>query len=161
MELFDGSKYEVYLEPTEFTCISCAEVITDENHYFDDRRYIQSDKAEGDICWPCYEWSLEGASTAHVVRDGEVTTYKVTDYFAMDQWGEEPWATDDVFFSRGWVSTDGWRGYGYTKVEDWEEVPGLSGWTTGGWGDATSNRKQTFNEWASGVVSGKLRYPCR
>ena len=156
-ELFDGTKYEVYVEPTEFLCYSCEETITDDDPYFDSRQYTD----RGELCYGCYEYDLNYASTAVWVRpDDEVVKYYVGDHVIMNEWGDTEFYEGDPILSRGYHSTDGWRGYNETRVEGWEEIKSLTGWTTGDWGDFVGERKRPFNEWSQELCGGKLDPPC-
>ncbi len=110
--------------------------------------------SEGWLCESCYENECQYTSTVLLFGpdypatrgDGPARIY-VTDRFSMNQWGDEP----DLPVARTYTSTDAWRGYYTTTIEGWVEV-GLEGWTTGGWGDSTADRKRTFNDWVEGLA---------
>jgi hypothetical protein len=158
-ELFDGAKYEVYVEPTEFDCFSCKETFTDDDPYFEDRRWVDNNQGCGELCFGCYEYDLQHASHATWIHDGEVKRFYIGDHVIMDEYGEEEFYRGEPEFSRVYHSTSGWRGYFETTVAGHVEVPGLTGWTTGDWGDATGNRKATFNDWAEALAKGEIESP--
>jgi hypothetical protein len=136
-------------EDTTQTCAECSEVI--EGPYADDARW--SPVKEAMVCWPCYEGASQYASTLYHVGPDFVEKVYVHDLDIHDEWGEGVLLP----ISRRWVSTSAWRGYYTTEVEGFVEVE--TGWTTGGWGDPTSDRKQTFNDWAQSLVEGAVNPP--
>ena len=126
-------------------CLDCSSFI-DEDYGV---RYVD----DGFICERCESSALEYAGNAYVVRDGGVEHYYVTNRFAMDEYGEEPYGTDALKFNQVWKSSGGYRGYNETSIEGWSEVPGLDGWTTG-WTNATTTRKEKFNAWCQSIIGG-------
>jgi len=130
---------------TLVTCKDCEvefDLDTDHLHW--------ANLAEAWLCESCYENDTQYASTVFLFGpssfgsthgDGPFRCY-VTEDVSMTMWGDEP----NLDFKRTYHPTDGWRGYHVTKIDGWVEV-GLDGWTTGGWGDPTAERKQPFNNW--------------
>jgi hypothetical protein len=128
-------------------CADCEET-------FDfDTDYMQwANLAEEWLCESCYESESQYVSTVLLYgpnypgdSDGPDRVY-VADKFSMSKYGDEP----DIDVRRDYTRTDGWRGYYTTKIDGWVEV-GLEGWTTGGWGDPTADRKRTFNDWVESL----------
>jgi len=129
-------------------CADCEET-------FDlDTDYMQwANLAEEWLCESCYESESQYVSTVLLYgpnypgdSDGPDRVY-VADKFSMSKYGDEP----DIDVRRDYTRTDGWRGFYTTKIDGWTEV-GLEGWTTGGWGDATADRKRTFNDWVESLA---------
>jgi len=135
------------------TCAECHEAIDPE---FDDSQW--SNVQDKYICFSCYESDVHHASTAYVIEGGKVEKYTVGDYAVFDEYGDDPnprW----VDLKRQWVSSDAWRGHYETTLGGF--VPVVDGWTTGGWDDAIAQRKQTFNQWAEGLLKSEVIPPCR
>jgi len=107
------------------------------------------------FCEPCVSNSYNYASTVFLSdpREG-VTKVTVTDIETINEWGDPVRGIE-----RGYVHTDGWRGYHETRLEGYTEV--TNGWTTGDWGDGISDRKQSFNHWANDVIQGTEECPFR
>lgn len=129
----------------DLKCLNCERFLDED---VDDIHCVDA----GAMCCGCYEATFEDMSNVHVVVDGEVTRYMVTDYETIDTWGEPP---DDLKITRTWHSSSGWRGYNETSIEGWVEVPGLNGWTTG-FVDETVARKADLNTWVQRVLDGGL-----
>jgi hypothetical protein len=125
-----------------------------QENFDNDQEGRYSEILEDWVCDACVASAGESASTAWRVEGGETEKFTVTDYEVYGEYGDE--APD--LLVRGYVSTDGWRGYYETRPigDDWVEAK--SGWTTGDWGDAVSDSKQEFNRWAEAVVSGKIQF---
>lgn len=130
-------------------CIECNDQID-----LDCDDYQYSSVKEGEVCYPCYENAGNYASTVLLYgptyqdeSDGPKKIY-VTDINIEDEYGEP----SELNITRGYVHTDGWRGYYDTTIEGWKPV--VDGWTTGGWdgNDSTSIRKRVFNEWAESLT---------
>jgi hypothetical protein len=105
-------------------------------------------------CETCHHNDMRDASTIMLTgpdydRDDE-GPYRifVGDWFVEDLWGDP---CSDLKITRTYKSS-GYRGYHETLITGWTEV--LSGWTTGGWGDPTAERKQPFNVWAQDIFDG-------
>lgn len=131
------------------TCLDCETV------YDLDTDYLHwANLAEDWLCESCYESESQYASTVLLFGpdypatrgDGPQRIY-VADRFSMNMWGDEP----ELDVKRTYTSTDAWRGYYTTTIDGWVEV-GLEGWTTGGWGDPTADRKRTFNDWVESLA---------
>ena len=78
----------------------------------------------------------------------------------MNSYGDETTNDKDnpgIAFNRNWVSTSGYRGHYETNIDGWSEV--ISGWTTGSWGDETSDRKAVFNEWFEQISNEEIPLP--
>lgn len=121
----------------------------------DSYHYVQEERLICDSCWTSY---MESASVVYSVSEDGVERYYSTAIGMFDEWYEE---TDDLFGqSENWRSSDAWRGHMHSTPdpEVWTEV--LDGWTTGSWGDAISDGKKTFNEWAAELIDGKAKPPC-
>jgi hypothetical protein len=111
-------------------------------------------------CETCHHSDMEHASTALMAgpdyphdSEGAIRIY-VGDWFIEDRWGE---VYNDIEFEREYKASDAWRGHYETRIKGWTEV--LSGWTTGGWGDSTAERKQAFNTWAENLYTGEKSSP--
>jgi len=139
------------MQDTEpYTCVICEEVADDPQS--SDTRW--SNVKDGWVCWPCFESESQRASTVWFVgTDGEARRFYVSDVEICNEYGDTD-TTEVDLLSREYVYTGGWRGYHLTKIEGWTEVE--SGWTTGGWGDAIAQAKQTFNEWAESILTGAV-----
>lgn len=132
------------------TCPICDETL-DENT---DR---WSNVREEMVCEGCIVNEGQYSSTLWLIEpDGEVTKVYANDLEVMSEYGDH---IDEPVIRRHYTSTDAWRGYYTTTVEDYVEVE--TGWTTGGWGDPTADRKQTFNDWAEQVIQGDEHSPVR
>jgi hypothetical protein len=115
-----------------------------------------SSAINGLVCDACYQNDLEAPSTIIVIRDGEVSKYYVGDIVRINEYGDDT----DMEITRKYTASDSWRGYFETTINGWETI--LEGWTTGGWDDGTSARKELFNDWCSQVVEyppSTLNYP--
>lgn len=140
---------------TLIKCANCGDIIDTESDLF-----YGSEINGNTYCPTCHRSDLEDASTALFVGPdyfravAEPVQILVGDWFIEDRYGD-PFT--DVEFTRTYVRTDAWRGYQETRLNGWTEV--LSGWTTGGWGDPTADRKQPFNEWAEGLYNGEIVPP--
>ena len=137
--------------PTTFTnCKQCqAEFDTESEGQF-------SSVLDACVCDSCYQNDLEAPSTVFYVKAGEVTKNYIGDIVHINEYGDDI----DLEVTRQYVSTDAWRGYYTTTINGWETI--LEGWTTGGWDDSTSARKELFNDWCSQVVEyppSTLNYP--
>ena len=136
------------------TLIKCADCGDDINT--DDDLFYGSELTGDTFCPSCYRNDLENASTAlfagpdYLRVAAEPVQILVGEKFIEDRYGD-PFT--DVEVTRQYISTGGWRGYEETKIVGWTEI--LSGWTTGGWGDPTADRKQPFNEWAESLFTGE------
>ena len=118
-----------------FKCADCDEVqdLEEQSH----------GKDNGDVvCRNCVDSAHESRSGINVFEDGTNTIIYVTEYETVDEYGDP---ISSLPISRKWKSTDGWRGYYETTIEGWVTI--VEGWTTGGWGDPTADRKQSFNGW--------------
>lgn len=108
------------------------------------------------LCTRCRLDDETNASTVYVMRNGNILRYYIGDHVRMDEYGNDL-DSKSLKIDRTWVSTDGWRGHYETTIQDWTEV--LTGWTTGGWGDEVSRRKQSFNDWVEALLGGDLICP--
>lgn len=140
------------MNDTLIKCAGCADDINTEQDLF-----YGSENNGNTYCPSCYEADLRDASTVMLTgpdyerdADNEPIRILVGDWFIEDRWAE-PFT--DLGIKRAYIHTDGWRGYHETRIDGWTEV--LSGWTTGGWGDPISDRKQPFNEWAESLFTGE------
>lgn len=131
------------------TCPICNEPL-DENS---DR---WSNVREEMVCEGCIVNEGQYSSTLYLIEPGEVTKVYANDLEVMSEYGDH---IDAPVIRRHYTSTDAWRGYYTTTVEDYVEVE--TGWTTGGWGDPVADRKQTFNDWAQRVIEGDEQSPVR
>lgn len=138
------------------TCAHCGDDIDTDNDMF-----YGSELDGNTYCPTCYRTDMEEASTVMLTgpdyerdADNEPIRILVGAWFIEDRWGE-PFT--DMGIKREYRSTDAWRGYYETRIDGWTEV--LSGWTTGGWGDPTADRKQPFNEWAESLFTGEITPP--
>lgn len=130
----------------DLKCCNCNRYLDD---LVDDVHYV----GDGPMCWGCYEATFETASNVYMVTDGVVEHLLVTDYEAINDYGDE--VLNGPKISRTWRSSSGWRGYNETSIEGWVEVPGLNGWTTG-FVDETVARKADLNTWVQRVLDGGL-----
>lgn len=139
----------------EINCSNCTGLIDEENDIF-----YGSELTGETYCQICYENDRQNASQVFITGpnfpfDSEgVTSILVSEHFVEDRWGEQIF---EPKISRTWKSTSAWRGYHETLIEGWTEV--LSGWTTGGWGDSTGQRKLAFNQWAEALHEGEISPP--
>jgi hypothetical protein len=137
----------VIMSETIFECDNCNDKIDT-----DDDIFYGSEMTGKTFCGGCYESDRQNASQLLITGpnfqsdDNEPVKLYVSEDFVEDQWGEY---ISEPKVSRTYVSTSAWRGYCETTVEGWTEV--LSGWTTGGWGDPTAERKLAFNKWAQSL----------
>lgn len=139
------------MSETTIKCDNCEDKIdTDEDIYYG------SELSGKTFCPSCYESDRQSASQLLITGPnfqsdhGEPVKLYVSEDFVEDWWGEY---ISEPKVSRTYISTSAWRGYHETTIEGWTEV--LSGWTTGGWGDETSERKQAFNQWAQSLYDGE------
>lgn len=146
--------HDITDEITEIQCQGCEGIIDRDV----DPAY-ETDSGGDLVCHECWNSAMENASRAYLVgpaiavspETGTVPPVYVTEFGNVDMWG----AQIDAPLARSYHSTDGWRGHYETRVteEDWTTVS--SGWTTGDWGDITSDSKQDFNDWAQDLISGE------
>jgi hypothetical protein len=141
----------VIMNETIIKCENCSDDInTDEDISYG------SESSGKTFCESCYNEDRQNASRVFITGPNfqndhnEPVTLYVSENFVEDNWGE--YITEPKV-SRTYKSTSAWRGYHETTIEGWSEV--LSGWTTGGWGDPTGQRKQAFNEWAESLYNGE------
>lgn len=141
---------------TLIKCANCSDQIDTDNDVF------YGSEVNGETyCETCHHNDMRDASTIMLTGpDYERTSegpYRifVGSWFIEDLWGDP---CSDLPISRIYKSTDAWRGYSETLIEGWTEV--LTGWTTGGWGDPTAERKQPFNVWAQDIFDGTTVPPC-
>jgi len=130
-----------------FKCADCDEVqdIDDQSH----------GKDNGDVvCRNCVDEAMNYRSTINVFEDGTVTIIYVSEYETINEYGDP---FDTLTISRKYIQTDGWRGYHETNIEGWVTI--TDGWTTGGWGDPTADRKQVFNEWVEDMTRSDIIPP--
>jgi len=107
------------------------------------------------ICESCRDIDESSLSTIMLVSPGQKTIkYYVGEHTRMSEDGDDM-TLSFLDVDRVWVSSDAHRGHYNTTIAGWEEV--LVGWTTGAWGDGTSNRKQSFNDWANDVCTGEIQ----
>jgi hypothetical protein len=143
------------MNETIITCENCSTEIDAENDVFYGSEI--NDKA---YCSSCYESDLTGASTAFLTgpdypfTSEGATRILVGDWFIQNQWGD-PWT--ELTFQRTYQRSSAWRGYYETTIDGWTEI--LGGWTTGGWGDPTADRKAVFNDWAENLFTGEIVPP--
>lgn len=135
------------MSETIIKCDSCTDDInTDEDIFYG------SESSGKTFCESCYIDDRQSASSLFITgpnfqnSDNEPVTFYVSEHFVEDKWGEY---ISEPKVSRTYVSSSAWRGYHETTIEGWSEV--LSGWTTGGWGDETAQRKLAFNQWAESL----------
>jgi len=143
------------MSETIFECDNCNDKIDT-----DDDIFYGSEMTGKTFCGGCYESDRQNASQLIITgpnfqsNDNEPVKLYVSEDFVEDQWGEY---ISEPKVSRTYVSTNAWRGYHETTVEGWTEV--LSGWTTGGWGDETAERKLVFNQWAESLFNNETVPP--
>lgn len=138
------------MSTTIIQCTNCSDDIDTDNDVF------YGSEHNGNVyCQGCHNEDLINASTVLLTgpdyehtTDGPVRIF-VGDWFIEDGYGDP---RTELPINRTYVRTDGWRGYHETRIDGWTEV--LGGWTTGGWGDPTSDRKQPFNVWAQDLFDG-------
>ena len=107
------------------------------------------------LCEGCFDEDLSAPSNIRVVHpDGHVDLYLVGDLNIVDEYGDDT----DFPVKRQWVSTDGWRGYHKTEIDEWVAV--LTGWTTGGYDDPIARRKRLFNNFAEYLLTNDIFPPC-
>lgn len=100
----------------------------------------------------CWSSELDAASTVwHITADREPLALSVCSHGIYDRVWLEPY-TGPLVIDRRWVATSPHRGHQRTRVRGFAEV--LRGWTTGNWGDATSDSKQAFNQWVADLLEG-------
>ena len=140
------------MNDTLTTCANCSDEIDTENDLF-----YGSEENGQTYCPGCHHDDLANASTAFVTGPDypESPQILIGEWFIEDNEGD-PW-TGEFTFQRSWRASDGWRGFWETTIDGWTEI--LSGWTTGGWGDPTGQRKDTFNRWAESLFTGKIVPP--
>jgi hypothetical protein len=141
---------------TIIKCAHCGDDINTEDDIF-----YGSEINGNEYCETCHHADMEDASTVMLAGPdyehdihGEPIRILVGDWFIEDRWSE---TFTDLDIKRQYRSTNAWRGYYETTIDGWTEV--LSGWTTGGWGDPTAERKQAFNEWAESLFTGAITPP--
>ena len=139
------------MNETIIKCDKCSDDIDNENDVF------YGSEITGKIfCPSCFESDRQSASQLFITGpnfqdyENEPIKLLVSEDFIEDKWGEY---VSEPKVSRTYKSTSAWRGYYETTIEGWTEV--LSGWTTGGWGDETGQRKQAFNQWAESLYNGE------
>lgn len=109
------------------------------------------------ICVSCRDGDESSLSTIIVVPlNGKTIKYHIGDHTRISEFGDDMYGSG-LTVDRVWVSSDAYRGHYNTTISGWDEV--LVGWTTGAWGDDTSNRKQSFNEWADDICRGEIIAP--
>ena len=114
-------------------------------------------------CWSCYESEMEGASLIWKFEsDEEPESVNFSNNFAIGKYGDVPdWFEKLIpkdWAGRCYVRTDGWRGH-FETVKDFQNITMLeNGWTTP-WTDATTGRKELFNDWVNQLVEGKIFPP--
>lgn len=135
------------MNETIIKCDNCSdEINTDEDMFYG------SELSGKTFCPSCYESDRQNASQVFVrgpnfmQSNGDPVILYVSSDFIEDVNGE--YITEPKL-SRTYKSSSGWRGHYETTIEGWSEV--LSGWTTGGWGDPTGQRKLAFNLWAQNL----------
>lgn len=101
------------------------------------------------LCWECREDDENSLSTINIANGDWVDKYLIGQHVRVDEEGNE--IPGKYSITREWVPSDAHRGHYLTKIYGWETV--LSGWTTGQWGDETTERKQVFNQWAQDIIS--------
>ena len=119
-----------------------------------------------EFCDGCWTEDINAGSSAFIVGpdfaslENEPVRALIGNHFVINKYGDD-WDWDshskNVKFRRAYHSTDAWRGYYETKIEGWTEI--VDGWTTGGWGDPTAERKLPFNKWAEALYEGKIVSP--
>jgi len=107
------------------------------------------------LCIDCRQSDEESVSTVFILDDTSIKKYFIGNHVRINEHGDEIGPLYSI--DRTWVNTGGYRGHHETTIDGWSSV--LSGWTTGAWGDPTSDRKTTFNEWAENLMSGKIKPP--
>lgn len=111
--------------------------------------YTWSSVKKQHLCWECREEDESSLSTINIANGDWVEKYLIGQHVRVDEEGNG--IPDKFSITREWVPTNAHRGHYETKIEGWETV--LSGWTTGQWGDETTERKQVFNRWAQDIIS--------
>lgn len=105
-----------------FECVSCEETVTEGDTYYDDARWANLGDG-GQICWPCFEMDAEPSYSAVVtVLDpgDEPWQFLLGTHVCFElEYGEDidP-AVEVPGLTKGWVQTDGWRGYTTIMVPD-------------------------------------------
>ena len=145
--------------------------VTDcENAFDEENAGTWSPILEKDICDPCAEDDSQHVSTVLAFfPDGEHRKALIGDLTVYSGSIEEiydseipGWLADlfpDGKVKRGYVRTDGWRGY-YDTVKEMEGVTKLAdGWITGDWGDGTSARKATARDLGEYLTTGDVAPP--
>lgn len=120
-----------------------------------DGDYGWSNTKDDYLCLECRDSDESSLSTVYVANGDWVDKYFVGEHIRINEEGGDI-KDSGLTVNREWVSTDAYRGHYNTTIDGWTEV--LSGWTTGAWGDATSDRKKAFNEWAEEIILCKI-YP--
>lgn len=129
-------------------CAGCEEPLTAD----DDVRLDDDEGLWHDECW--YN-EFEYASTVWLMRDGKRQKLLVVEHGVYD--GDTLEEYDGPYrITRSYRGTVG-GGYYETTVHGLERVQ--DGWTTGNWGDAISDDKQPFNEWAQALIDGDEYLP--
>ena len=121
--------------------------------------YGWSSTKQSELCVSCRESDEESMSTVFLFNN-KITKCHIGEHVRMDSYGDEIGFTEetkDIKFERIWVSTSGYRGHYETSIDGWGEV--ISGWTTGSWGDETSDRKAIFNEWFEQLTKEEIPLP--
>lgn len=129
-------------------CCECQSEIGDSDDF------DWSSTKEDYLCMACRESDSSSLSVVHLIDDGVVKKYYIGDHIRMDEDGDD---ISELNIKREWVSSSAHRGHYETKIDGWAEV--LVGWTTGSWGDGTSERKQIFNQWAQDIIAGNIIPP--
>lgn len=138
----------------EYACSVCEETFDTDVDWYN----VSRDGKE--VCESCWENEGQYASTItfygpDTVDYGDRYRVYVTDLYTQDIWGEDP---RNLTITRTYHRTDAWRGYHVTTIDGWTEM--VDGWTTGSWGDSTSDRKAPFNEWLQQLHDGDIAPPC-
>jgi len=146
----------IIMSEKTFKCDNCTDLINS-----DDDVFYGSESSGKTFCEGCYIDDRNSASTVYLVGpsfefdyDEKPVTVYVSENFVENRYGE---SFDDLKMSRVYKNTSAWRGYNETSIKGWVEV--FDGWTTGGWGDPTADRKQVFNEWAESLLTAKSKSP--
>lgn len=146
---------------TLIKCDNCSDQIDTDNDMF-----YGSEINGNTYCEGCHHEDMNGASVIMLTGPNWDRTSEgpyrifVGSWFIEDLWGEPhgDHQFSDLKITRTYKATNAWRGYSETVIDGWTEV--LAGWTTGGWGDPTADRKQVFNEWAENLFTGEIVPPC-
>jgi len=151
LDLEDVEEVEGYDELTEryMFCIDCNEPI-DKDH--DDYEWCD----EGVQCQGCHESDVEHSSTLIRFAHGDREVYRILDHKVVDA---EYWEEVDIrewVGTRGYVHTDGWRGYYITPIGP--DMAALTeGWATGRYSDVPW--KHSFNDLCDWMEKNGEDYP--